>query len=301
MTAIAPERPYPGLADYSLLLLLAALWGGSFTFIKIGVETVPSLTLTAMRLVIATATLLLFARLAGERVIPDRRLWPAVLAAGITGNALPFALISWGEEHIDSGLAAILMGVMPLATVIIAHFVTSDEKLDLRKIVGVLLGLAGLVVLIGPEKLLTLGGDVPRQLAVAGASLCYAVNANITRTLTRAPPRGTVAAVLLVSTVIMVPISLLVDRPMSLSPSLASMLSIVTLGIVQTGIATLMLFEIVRRQGASFFSQINYLVPIAGVVWGAIVLGERVPPSAYAALALILLGVAIAKRRRAKR
>ena len=85
-------------------------------------------------------TLLLFARLAGERVIPDRRLWPAVLAAGITGNALPFALISWGEEHIDSGLAAILMGVMPLATVIIAHFVTSDEKLDLRKIVGVLLG-----------------------------------------------------------------------------------------------------------------------------------------------------------------
>ena len=106
---------------------------------------------------------------------------------------------------------------------------------------------------------------------------------------------------LLVSTVIMVPISLLVDRPMSLSPSLASMLSIVTLGIVQTGIATLMLFEIVRRQGASFFSQINYLVPIAGVVWGAIVLGERVPPSAYAALALILLGVAIAKRRRAKR
>ncbi len=160
-------RPHPALADYLLLFGLAALWGGSFTFIKMGVETVPAVTTTLLRLLIATALILALAYWRGERLPRGGRIWRVVLATAITGNAVPFTLISWGEERIDSGLAAILMGIMPLTTMLIAHAVTVDDRLTPGKIAGIVLGFIGLVILIGPARLTSLGGDVIRELAVA--------------------------------------------------------------------------------------------------------------------------------------
>jgi len=288
-------RPGPAAADYALLFTLAAIWGGSFTFIKMGVDTVPAATTTFCRLVVASAVMLAIAAYKGERWPSGGRLWAIILATSITGNALPFTLISWGEERIDSGLAAILMGVMPLTAMLIAHIMTADDRLTPGKLAGVVLGFVGLIILIGPGRLTGLGGDVVRELAVAAAAVSYGLNANITRSLTGAPPLTTIAAVMLVSALIMLPISLAADHPWVLSPSSTSIFAIVMLGIFQTAIGTVMLFMLVRRQGASFYSQINFLVPISGVLWGAVVLGERPSLTAFVALVAILSGVAVAR------
>jgi drug/metabolite transporter (DMT)-like permease len=285
----------PGAGDYALLLMLAAIWGSSFLFIKLAVETVPAATTTALRLGIAALFLLAVAWRAGQPMPRGRKLWSLILASALFGNALPFTLISWGEESIDSGLAAILIAVMPLSTILLAHLFTSDEKLNARKAIGVVLGFAGIIVLIGPEKLTRLGDDTLRQLAVAGAAFCYGINAIVTKSLVGLPRRSLAAALMVASTLMLVPVSLLLDRPWTLDPSNLSLLSILALGLAHTAIGTLMLFAIVGRQGASFFSQINFLVPVFGVFWGVALLAERLPAGAYWALALILAGIAVAR------
>lgn len=287
----------PGARDYGLLIALSALWGGSFLFIKLGVDTVPALTMTAARLLLAAGFLVAVAHHAGQAVPRGLGLWRLIVLSALFGSALPFTLIAWGEEAIDSGLAAILMAVMPLSTVLLAHLFTRDERLTTRKTAGVALGIAGLVVLIGPHKLAQLGEDTVRQLAVAGAAFCYGINALITKGLAGQPRRALAAALMVVATAMLLPASLIVDRPWTLAPSATSAVAIAGLAVLQTAIGTLIMLAIVRRQGASFFSQINFLVPLFGVMWGALVLFERPPPNAYVALGLILLGVAVARGR----
>ncbi|MEM1199781.1 MAG: DMT family transporter [Pseudomonadota bacterium] len=294
MTSQPPATSGPGFADYGLLLLLSAIWGSSFLFIKVAVETMPAVSMTAARLTLAGLILVAMALLSKQPVPKGKSLWGWILMAALFGNALPFALIGWGEEKIDSGLAAILMAVMPLTTLVLAHIFTKDEKITWPKAIGVVLGFTGLIVLIGPAKLASLGEETVRQLAVAGAAVCYGINAIITKQFTGLPPRSLAAAVVMTSALMLIPATFVFDTPHTLDPSLLSGLAIAGLAVLHTVIATLLLFTIVRRQGAAFFSQINYLVPPFGVAWGAILLAERPSPNAYVALALILVGIAIA-------
>jgi drug/metabolite transporter (DMT)-like permease len=282
-----------------LLVLLSAIWGSSFLFIKLGVETIPAATLTLARLAIAAVLLAGVARMAGQALPRGLRTWGLITLAALTGNALPFTLIAWGEEGIDSGLAAILMAVMPLTTVLLAHVFTRDEKMTTRKALGIVLGITGLVVLIGPEKLTQLGENTVRQLAVAGAAFCYGVNAIVTKGLIGLPRRALAAALMGVSTAMMVPFSLYFDQPWKLSLSAESLGILAVLGILHTAIGTMIMLALIRRPGASFFSQINFMIPLFGVLSGALVLLERPPPNAYGALVIILLGVAVARGRNA--
>ena len=288
-----PTRPGPGA--YALLVALALVWGASFMFIKIGVATIPPFTLTAMRLMAAALVLIVAARIVGQSMPLGGKIWGIMFVAALFGNALPFTLISWGQEVIDSGLAAILMSGMPLFTLVCAHLVTEDERMNGRKLIGVLCGLAGLVVLIGPEKLSQLGDDVIRQLAVAGASLCYAIHALIIRKLRTVPSYALAACVITASIPMVLPLALILEQPWALQPSGASLWSALILGVIQTALATLMMFALIRRQGATFFSQINFLVPLCGVAYGIVFLAERPAPNAYISLALILVGIAIAR------
>ena len=287
----------PGAQDYALLFFLAFLWGTSFMIIKIAVESVPPLTLTAVRLSIAAILLCVVARWSGQSLPKSARAWVLVTLAAIFSNALPFTLISWGEEKIDSGLTAILMAVMPLTTVLLAHFLTQDEKLTLRKLVGVSFGIAGLVVLIGPDKLAQLGEETIRQLAVATAAFCYGIGAIIAKHLMTENRRGTIAGIMLVASALQIPASLIVERPWTLDPTTVSVVAILVLGVVQTALANVVMFAIIRRQGAAFFSQINLLIPMIGVFGGALILAERPSPNAYVALAIILAGIVIARGR----
>lgn len=290
-----PQPAEPSLSDYALLLALSAVWGSSFMFIKIAVESAPAISVTAARVTIGGLLLLAAAWHAGQSLPRDARTWVMIVLAALFGNALPFTLISWGEERIDSGLAAILMAVMPLVTLVLAHFFTGDERITVRKAIGVLLGLVGLVVLIGPSTLAGLGSDLVRQVAVASAAACYAVNALITKRLLGLPRRALAAAVVMASAGMLIPASIIIDRPWTLDPSARSIMAVVMLGVVQTAVATMMMFALIRRQGASFFSQLNFVVPLFGVMYGAMLLGERPSANAYAALAVILAGIAIAR------
>jgi drug/metabolite transporter (DMT)-like permease len=292
----SPAARAPGLADYGLLLTLATIWGSSFLLIKIGVADLPPLTLTTLRLFAATLLMLLLAAFARQTIRADARTWALILLTGLVGNAIPFLLITWGQQRIDSGLAAILMGVMPLVTYVLAHLFTADETLNGWKAAGVLIGLGGIVVLIGPDKLMTLGGEAVRQLAVAAAATCYGINALLVRKLAGQPPMAMITVFMLVSLIVVAPFSLALDTPWMLAPRPIPLAAVILLGVLQTALATVLMLAIIQRQGASFFSQINFLVPLIGVAWGMLILSERPAVNALAALAMVLAGLALARR-----
>jgi len=280
-----------------LLILLASLWSSSFAAIKIGVGTIPPLTLAAGRIAVAAAVLYALIALRGQRLPRSARLWALFFLIGVTGNALPFTLIAWGEERIDSGLAAILMAVMPPATVLLTHVFTRDERLTAPKLIGVAMGFAGVVLLIGPEVLRGLGGQAGRQLAVAGGAVCYAVTFTIARFVPPSPPAVRSAAVMICASVQIIPLARLVDQPWALSPSPGSVAALVYLGLLPTALATIIFFQLISARGATFVALNNYMIPVLGVIWGAAFLGERISLQALGALALILIGIGVTNLR----
>ena len=261
-------------------------------FIKIAVVSIPPLTLAAGRVALAAAVLYAFIRLSGKRMPRLGRNWTLYFTVAFFGNSLPFTLIGWGEEHIDSGLAAILMAVMPLATLLLAHVFVKDEPLTMNKLIGIAVGFTGVVVLVGPDVLKGLGSDALRQGAVAGGALCYAVATITARLLPEAPPAVRAASVLMWSAVQIVPTALILDAPWLLIPSVGSLASAVYLGLFPTALATIIYFYLISARGASFIAFNNYLVPVFGVMWGTALLGERVSMQELIALALILGGIA---------
>ena len=285
----------------ALLFLLALIWGSSFVAIKVGVETIPPLTLATGRVVFAALLLWGFARLQGQMLPRGKRIWFYCFLIGLMGNGLPFTLINWGEVKIDSGLAAILMAVMPLVTVVLAHFFTVGDRMTLAKLAGVAFGFGGVFILVGPEALKGLGGDIWRQLAVSGGATCYAIAAILTRNMPPGPLIARSAAVMIAASVMMVPVSLAFDAPWTISPSTDAVLAGVYLGLFPTALATIVLFHLLRYRGASFIAPVNYLIPVFGVLWGIAALSEKVSPRAVVALSVILVGMAIAQYQRPSR
>lgn len=290
----------PSLADYALLVLLAAIFGSSFLMTKVGVAEIPPVTFVACRFVIAAIILGLAMVRAGQRFPAWGSVWLWIAGAALFGNALPFFLITWGQVRVDAGLAAILMATMPLATIVLAHAFTDDEKLNYWKLLGVGLGILGVAVLMGLDKLATLGDESVRQYAIATAAVCYGVNAVITRKLVGLPRRATATAMIMVSLLMTLPFSLLLDRPWALTPTAGPLVALLAAGILPTAIGALLLFAIISRQGASFLGQINFLVPLFGVLWAWLFLSERLPANALLALGIILAGVAIARLKPGK-
>ncbi len=278
--------------DYGLLLLLGSIWGGSFLFIKMAVADIPPMTVAATRIVIGGAVLAAVAAGRGQNLWRLRHHWRPLLVMGAFGTMLPFVMIGWGETHIDSGLAAILMAAVPFNTILLAHLFVREEPLSWSKILGVVLGFAGVVVLIGPEALNQLGGQALAQIVVLLATVCYAVNSIIARRLNHFSGETAGAGMLIAAAIFAVPLSLALDRPWELAPSGTALFAVVTLGWLCTGAGYLLFFRIIARAGAGFVSLNNFLVPLFGVIWGAIVLGERLEPRAFIALLLILAGVA---------
>ncbi|RED51447.1 DMT family transporter [Aestuariispira insulae] len=289
-----------GWTDYALLVTLAAIWGGSFLFIKIAIDTIPPMTIAAGRIALAAGILYLAARIAGQRLPAFGQAWIFITGIAIFGNAVPFTLIGWGEEEIDSGLAAILMAIVPLCTLVVAHFFTSDEKITTQKVIGLIIGFTGIILLIGPSSLLSLGTEAIHQLAVALGAACYGFSSVMAKQLSGLPRRGVAAAIMITSTSLIVPMALITDQPWLLTPSGSAVFSVVMLGVTSTALAQIILLKIVKEQGASFLSLNNYMVPVFGLIWGMIFLAERPDPSSLAAFLLIMAGIAVTqfKRRR---
>jgi len=276
-----------------VLLVLALMWSLSFTVIKVGVEYVPPVTLAALRIIIGAFVLWVWMRLRGGRLHFTARLWWMFFLIGVFGNVLPFILINWGEMRISSGLAATLISLMPLSALLLGSMF-SDEILNFRRILGILLGLGGVVVLIGPQELIALGDDVLPQLAVTIGAVCYAIAGILIRKLPPGDRMESGTGILITASIIMIPASLIVDDPWALEYNWSAILSSLYLGIFPTAIATILLIEVIAKRGVTFLSLNNYLIPAMGVLWGVLFLGEETTPSILTGLVVILAGIALA-------
>ncbi len=290
-----PATRLPGAGDYALLTALGIIWGISFTFIKIAVSTVPPVPMTIIRLTMTTVLMIGMMIWLKERLPPWGRIWWFIALSALFGNALPFILIAMGQQQVDSALAAILMSPSPLAAALLAHIFTSDDKLNRHKLAGIGLGILGIAVLMGIENLARIGGYLQYQLMILAAGCCYGANVVINRGLVGGSAVANVTAVIGLSVIMLLPLALL-PGTWNFTPSTTSILAMITLAIVSTCIGTLMLLALVKRQGPAFTAQVNFLVPVFGVISGALILAERPEPRAIAGLALILVGVAVARR-----
>ena len=290
-------KPGPHLYDYLLLFGLAAIWGGAFVLIKIAAEEIAPATQTAYRLFFAVA-LLWVIFLVGKQGFPrDWKTHGLLFLAGCGGTAIPFFLIAWGQQVVAPGLTSVLMAIMPLITLLAAHYFTHDEKLSLFKVLGVLLGIIGVSVLVGPSILLGLGGDIVHQGAILLAASCYAMNAVVTKFLLHLSKTQLVTLSITYAFVPMIFMARFIDGPLTLDYSFVPMAAVGVLAVLQTVLASFMLVLLIKRQGANFFSQINLLVPLFGVFWAFLIFSEQPSINSGLALFIILLGVFVASRR----
>jgi drug/metabolite transporter (DMT)-like permease len=281
--------------EWAMLLAMSVLWGGSFFFVGIAVKALPPLTLVTLRVGIAAAMLGLTLRVLGLRLPRERRAWAAFFGMGLLNNAIPFCLIVWGQTHIASGLAAILNATTPLFTVVVAHILTDDEKITGNRLAGVLVGLAGVVVIIGPGALRGLGGDVLAQLAVLAAALSYAFAGVFGRRFRRLgiAPIAAATGQVTASTVMLLPLALLIDRPWTLAmPSATTLAAILGLAALSTALGYILYFRILATAGATNLLLVTFLIPVSAIMLGALVLDERLSMQHFLRMALIGAGLA---------
>jgi drug/metabolite transporter (DMT)-like permease len=283
------------LLDWSLLLALSILWGGSFFFVGVAVKALPPFTIVLLRVAIAAAALHLVLRATRTAMPWDANTWLAFFGMGLLNNAIPFSLIVWGQTQIASGLASILNATTPLFTVLVAHVLTADERLSKGRIVGVLLGFAGVVALIGPQALTGLGKDVMAQVAILGAALSYAFASLFGRRFKRmgVSPLATAAGQVSASSLLLLPVTALVDRPWELSwPGWLVCGAIVGGGLLSTALAYVLFFRILASAGAVNLMLVTFLIPVSAILLGGAFLGETLAPTDFAGMALIGLGLA---------
>ncbi|MFQ5812297.1 MAG: DMT family transporter [Anaerolineae bacterium] len=287
-----------------LLLILGTIWGSSYLFIKIIVAEVPVLTLVAGRLTLAALAMWLILRVRGVSTPRRRRMWRAYAVLGFLGMAVPYSLISWGEQYISSGLASLLQATTPIFTVILAHFLSDDEPVTMTKAIGVIVGFVGVGILMLPDPSPGLRAGLRQglqanllgQLAIVGSSLCYAGVAIYARSRLRGqPPLVSATGQLTMGMVYMLPASLLIDRPFNLSPSLPVLASWLVLTILGTVVAYVIYFTIIERSSATFVTMVTYIIPVNGLMLGALVLNEQLDVTALGSLVLILLGVLLVR------
>lgn len=282
-------------------MALGAIWGSSFMFIKIALVDLPPLTIAAGRIVVAAIILWGIAWLRGLSLPPFASMFGRLLLVALTGSLVPFFLIAWAERRIDSSMAAILMAFVPLSTVVLATFMTDDERLNWLKVAGIVLGLSGVIALFGGIERSDLVADLVAEAALLTAALCYAFSNLLARRLPPMPAIQTSTAVLAMSALMTVPLAALVDRPWELRAGLASLAAVAMLGLASTAVGVLILFHLLERTGATFVSLNNYLVPMFGTLFGVFLLGESVAPFTLAGLALILSGVYLTGRTHGQR
>ena len=278
--------------ELALLLLLATLWGGSYTFIKLGVATIPPITLIAARTLIAGLLLLVVMYGRGLRLPKDAATWRRFLFQACLNSVIPWTLIAWGERSLDAGLATILNSTSPIFTFFLTLAITRHESVSFRKLFGVLAGLAGICLIVGVQALTGLGERFAAELATVIATVCYAVGAIFSRGFKGLDPMAPAAGSLLCGAAILVPVSLVVDRPWTLAPSMSSMLALLALAAFSTALAFVIYFRLITTLGSVGTTAQAYLrVPI-GVALSVTFLGETLTSTAWIGLACVVVGVA---------
>ncbi len=284
-----------GTAEWTMLLVLSVLWGGSFFFIGVAVRELPTLTLVALRVGLAAVALWAFVALTGRQVPREGRVWAAFLGMGLLNNVVPFTLIVWGQHAIASGLTSILNATTPLWTVLVAGLLLPDEPLSGRKLGGVVVGLLGVALMIGLDALGGLGGHVLAQLAVLAGALSYAFAGVFGRRFRRmgVDPIVTAAGQVTAAALVLAPLALLVEWPWTLPPpSAATWGAVAGLALLSTAVAYVLYFLILERAGATNLLLVTLMIPVSAILLGAMVLGERLSWTHGLGMGLIGAGLA---------
>src|SRR5690348_10229262 len=282
-------------SDWLIMSVLALMWGGAFFFIGVAVRHVPPLTYVWLRLTIGAAALWSYMFLRHEPVALPRQVWGSILLLAILNNALPFALFGWSQTHIASGLASILNATTPIWGVLVAHFLTHDERMSPRKVAGVLLGFGGVAAMIGPSLLSNIGSSGLAELACVAASLSYALAAVWARRFKRQgiSPLSVTTGQLTAGALIMLPLSMIVDRPWTHAfPPVPAIAAIAALALVCTAFGYVLYFRLIATSGATNALLVTLLVPPVAILLGGLFLGESLAPQDFAGLGLIAFGLA---------
>jgi len=282
-----------GARDWLLLLILSTVWGGSFFFFEVALQTLPPFTVVLGRVGLGAMVLLAIARMRGEVLPFSATIARRYLLLGAISNALPFSFIVWGQTQIPSGLASIINAMTPIWAVLVGLLIGSDDRLTPAKAVGVALGFGGVAVLMGPDLLKALDPYSLGQLSVLGATICYGFAVHYGRRFGDTPALVNAAYMLTAATVWLTPVALLVDQPWTLDPGLTGWGALLGLSIICTAFAYLLYFRILASAGATNMSLVTFLVPVSAISLGAVFLGERLGPTAFTGMAILFAGLAI--------
>ena len=281
--------------EWGLILALGLLWGGSYFYNAVALTALHPLTIVAIRVAVGGALLYLVVRATGGRMPRDLDTWRGFFMMGLVNNVIPFSLIAWAQSHVASGAAAILNATTPLFAVLVAHYLTHDEKMSPLRVGGVIIGFGGVVIMIGPDALAGATTDVLADLALLLASVFYAYSGVYGRRFSRAGLRPLVTATgqISASTVMMVPIALIVDQSWTIAlPGAGVWGALFGLAAISTTLAYVMYYRILATAGAVNLLLVTFLVPVSAILLGAVFLGERLSANHYLGMAAIALGLA---------
>ena len=281
-------------SDWGIIMLLSLLWGGAFFLIELGLRGFPPNTLVFLRMAIAAPLMLIVLWFLKQKLPTDSKSWKQLFILGAINAALPFILFFWGQTQIDSGLASVLNATTPLWGVVTAHFLTRDEKATPARIIGVLLGMAGIIVMVGTEALSGITGSVLAQLACLTATLSYAFAAIYGRTLSQSTMSPMVIATgqVITAAILMLPIAVIVDQPWTLpTPGWDAWAGAIGLAIPSTAVAYFFYFKLIDRAGASNAMLVAFIMPVIAIILGVVALGETVELKEIAGASLIALGL----------
>ncbi len=286
----------PTRTDYIVLFALGALWGSSFGAIKIALHGVTPLTVMSVRILLAGAALLLLILVRKTPLPRGIQNWIKIGWMALFGTLIPFFLVPWGQLQIDSSLAAILMAVNPLFALTLGHFFSEHESFTLRQLLAMLVGFSGILLVFGENAISSINGNIWAQLAVIGAGFCYTISGVIVSRVRGASADSVSASIFICSSVIVFPLWMILEQPWSLHFETESLLALTHLGLVSTGMAFLMRYYIILRAGAVFLSYVAFIIPMFGILFGILFLGETISVNTMGAVVLILSGVFLGRK-----
>ncbi len=283
------------ILDYFILTLLALLWASAFFNIKVATYSYGPLTIAFLRIFFGAIPVVLLCYIKKIKIEAFSKDWYWFAIIGVINLVIPFFLIAYGVKNVQSNLAAILMASTPLSASVLAHFFTKNEKINLIKSLGVLIGFSGIVFLFSDNILVNKNNFTSALLILCGSTF-YVIGGLLTLKISNKKNENVTASILIWGTLVLLPISFFIEQPWNLSPRIDSTISLLYLGVFSTGIAWLLRFYILKHNGLVFQSQVAYLIPIFGVILGFVFLGELITSKVIISLLIVILGIYIVKK-----
>ena len=290
----------PKILDYALLTLLALIWSSAFFNIKIATYSYGPVTIAFLRTFFGAIPVVGICLVKKIKIEAFSKDWYWFAAIGMINLVIPFFLIAYGMQKVQSNLAAILMASTPLSATVLAHFFTDNEKINLTKILGVLIGFSGIVFLFSDNILINESNFTSALLILIGSTF-YVVGGLLTLKISNKKNENVTASILIWGTIFLIPITIFTEKPWNLNPSIDSTISLIYLGVVATGLAWLLRFRILKTNGLVFQAQVAYLIPIFGLILGYIFLKELITPKVLISVAAVIIGIYLVKKSNSKK